>query len=104
MNNALPTDYQNFIATSRYARWIDDQQRRETWSETVTRYVDFLSSKASIDYDTTEKIWDAIYGLEVMPSMRALMTAGAALARDNTAGYNCAYLPVDEMKSFDEAM
>ena len=104
MNNALPTDYQNFIATSRYARWIDDQQRRETWSETVTRYVDFLSSKASIDYDTTEKIWDAIYGLEVMPSMRALMTAGAALARDNTAGYNCAYLPVDDMKSFDEAM
>jgi len=104
MNNALPTDYQNFIATSRYARWIDDQQRRETWSETVTRYVDFLSSKASIDYDTTEKIWDAIYGLEVMPSMRALMTAGAALERDNTAGYNCAYLPVDDMKSFDEAM
>lgn len=104
MNNALPTDYQNFIATSRYARWIDDQQRRETWSETVTRYVDFLSSKTSLDYDTAEKIWDAIYGLEVMPSMRALMTAGAALERDNTAGYNCAYLPVDDMKSFDEAM
>ena len=49
MNNALPTDYQNFIAISRYARWMDDQQRRETWSETVTRYVDFMSSKASID-------------------------------------------------------
>ena len=104
MNNAFPTDYHNFIASSSYSIWIDDQQRRETWSETVTRYVDFLSSKASIDYDTTEKIWDAIYGLEVMPSMRALMTAGAALARDNTAGYNCAYLPVDDMKSFDEAM
>ena len=104
MNNALPTDYQNFIAISRYARWMDDQQRRETWSETVTRYVDFISSKANIDYDTTEQIWDAIYSLQVMPSMRALMTAGPALERDNTAGYNCAYLPVDDMKSFDEAM
>ena len=104
MNTALPTDYQNFIAISRYARWMDNEQRRETWSETVSRYVDFLASRTNMDTDTTEEIWDAIHKLEVMPSMRALMTAGATLDRDNTAGYNCAYLPVDDMKSFDEAM
>ena len=104
MNNALPTDYQHFIATSRYARWLDDKGRRETWSETVTRYVDYMAERAGLDTDTTEEIWDAIHKLEVMPSMRALMTAGTALDRDNTAGYNCSYLPVDDVKAFDEAM
>ena len=104
MNNALPTDYQNFIATSRYARWLDEEQKRETWSETVSRYVDYISNRAGLDYDTPEELWDAIHKLDVMPSMRALMTAGAALDRDNTAGYNCSYLPVDDPKSFDEAM
>ena len=104
MSNALPTDYQNFIATSRYARWLDDEGRRETWSETVTRYVDYMSEKVGIDENTSNEIWAAIHNLDVMPSMRALMTAGAALDRDNTAGYNCSYLPVDDMKSFDEAM
>jgi len=104
----LPTDYQSFIATSRYARWKEDEGRRETWEETVTRYVDFIWSRANVDnimHDRTRtKIWKAIYNLEVMPSMRALMTAGKALDRDNTAGYNCSYLPVDDVKSFDEAM
>ena len=104
----LPTDYQNFIATSRYARWLDKEGRRETWDETVTRYVDFIWDRANVDnilHDRTRlKIWKAIYNLEVMPSMRALMTAGKALDRDNTAGYNCSYLPVDDVKSFDEAM
>ncbi len=104
MSNALPTDYQNFIATSRYARWLDDEGRRETWSETVTRYVDYMSEKVGIDETTSNEIWAAIHNLDVMPSMRALMTAGPALDRDNTAGYNCSYLPVDDIKSFDEAM
>jgi len=104
----LPTDYQNFIATSRYARWKEDEGRRETWEETVTRYVDFIWDRTNVDnimhHRTKKKIWNAIHNLEVMPSMRALMTAGKALDRDNTAGYNCSYLPVDDVKSFDEAM
>ena len=104
MNNALPTDYQNFIATSRYARWLDEEGRRETWTETVTRYVDYMADKTSLDKKTTDEIWNAIHNLDVMPSMRALMTAGPALDRDNTAGYNCSYLPVNDPKSFDEAM
>jgi|TARA_R100001129_G_scaffold179871_1_gene157249 ribonucleoside-triphosphate reductase len=104
MTNALPTDYQNFIAVSRYARWLDEENRRETWTETVTRYMDYLSSKVSIDNATKGYLWEAIHSLQVMPSMRALMTSGVALDRDNTAGYNCAYLPVDDPKSFDETM
>jgi ribonucleoside-diphosphate reductase alpha chain len=104
MNNALPTDYQNFIATSRYARWLEAEGRRETWTETVTRYVDYMADKTGLDKKTTDEIWNAIHNLDVMPSMRALMTAGPALERDNTAGYNCSYLPVSDPKSFDEAM
>ena len=104
MNNVLPTDYQNFIAVSRYARWLPDKNRRETWLETVSRYTDYVCDKAEIDTDTREEIFDAIYHLQVMPSMRALMTAGPALERDNTAGYNCSYLPIDDPKAFDEAM
>jgi len=104
MNNMLPTDYQNFIATSRYARWLDDEGRRETWDETVSRYVDYMDSKVKFSKQDKTDIEQAILGLEVMPSMRALMTAGEALDRDNTAGYNCSYLPVDDPKSFDEAM
>ena len=111
---SLPTDYQNFIATSRYARWLDDEQRRETWQETVNRYIDYITHKEET-MDTLREstgMWstmknelrDAITRLDVMPSMRALMTAGLALERDNTAGYNCSYLPVDDPKSFDEAM
>jgi len=104
MNNMLPTDYQNFIATSRYARWLDDEGRRETWSETVSRYVDYMHDKVKFSKEDRADIEQAILGLEVMPSMRALMSAGTALERDNTAGYNCSYLPVDDPKSFDEAM
>jgi ribonucleoside-diphosphate reductase alpha chain len=104
MSNVLPTDYQHFIAVSRYARWIPEENRRETWFETVSRYTDYVCSKADVDTDTREDIWDAIYQLQVMPSMRALMTAGPALERDNTAGYNCSYLPIDDLKAFDEAM
>jgi ribonucleoside-triphosphate reductase len=96
-------DYQKFIAISRYARWLPNENRRETWEETVNRYVDFMSVKVK-GHLPISQLKDAITKLEVMPSMRALMTAGLALERDNTAGYNCSYLPVDDPKSFDEAM
>jgi ribonucleoside-triphosphate reductase (thioredoxin) len=107
MSNYLPTDYQSFIATSRYARWLEEDGRRENWGETVTRYMENLVAKPldqEEDWATYEAIEAAILGLEIMPSMRAVMTAGPALERDNTAGYNCSYLPVDDPKSFDEAM
>jgi len=96
-------DYQKFIAISRYARWIDEENRRETWDETVQRYVDYITEKVK-GHLPKQQIFEAIKNLEVMPSMRALMTAGPALERDNTAGYNCSYLPVDDPKAFDEAM
>jgi len=104
MNNYLPTDYQSFIATSRYARWIDSENRRENWGETVSRYIDNVVEPKLNNVIVGQDIEQAILNLEVMPSMRALMTAGPALERDNTAGYNCSYLPVDDPKSFDEAM
>lgn len=94
-------DYQKFIATSRYARWRDDLGRRETWTEVVNRYLDFFDDKLG---DKRKELFEAIYHLEVMPSMRALMTAGPALERNNVAGFNCAYMPVDSPRSFDEAM
>ena len=107
MNNLLPTDYQAFIHTSRYARWLEGEGRRESWADTVDRYLDNLVAPLLDDesgWEPYEQIKEAILNLEVMPSMRALMTAGPALSRDNTAGYNCSYLPVDDPKSFDEAM
>ena len=103
MSNLLPTDYQAFIHTSRYARWLDMEGRRETWSETVDRYINNLVS-SKMTAEEADALRFAIMDLSVMPSMRALMTAGPALERDNTAGYNCSYLPVDDPKSFDEAM
>ena len=102
-DNLLPTDYQAFIHTSRYARWLDDVGRRETWSETVDRYIEQIVGK-KVNTATADQLRLAVLDLSVMPSMRALMTAGQALERDNTAGYNCSYLPVDDLKSFDEAM
>jgi ribonucleoside-diphosphate reductase alpha chain len=109
MNNYLPTDYQAFIHTSRYARWLEDSQRRESWPETVERYMKnvvapLLMASGDFDDGVYDEIEAAILDLEIMPSMRAMMTAGPALYRDNTAGYNCSYLPVDDPKSFDEAM
>ena len=103
MNNYLPTDYQSFIHTSRYARWLDKEQRRETWAETVDRYIDNIVAPV-LDDDTTmiNKLRESILSLQVMPSMRALMTAG--ITRDNTCFYNCSYSPVDDIKVFDEAM
>ena len=104
-DNYLPTDYQSFIHKSRYARWLEAEGRRESWGETVTRYMDNLVKPALGDHPKQiAEIELAILNLEVCPSMRALMTAGPALARDNTAGYNCSYLAVDDIKAFDEAM
>jgi ribonucleoside-diphosphate reductase alpha chain len=102
--------YSEFIFKSRYSRWIEEEKRRENWDETVGRYLNFmvghLSKNHGYEMPTAlyKELFNAIYNLEVMPSMRSLMTAGTALARDNTAGYNCSYLPIDDPKSFDEAM
>lgn len=99
--------YQEYIAASRYARYVDDKGRRETWSETTWRYVDYIFSRTPAIKDNAQlkdRIYDAIYNLKVMPSMRAMMTAGRSADRDNTCIYNCSYLPVDDPKSFDEAM
>ena len=93
----LPNDYQNFIALSRYARWLPEKKRRETWEETVARYFDFMEEhlKENTDYILTSKtrkeLENAVLKLEVMPSMRALMTSGNALKNRHIAGYNCAY-------------
>ena len=106
----LPTSYQEFIHKSRYARWMEEEGRRENWGETVSRYVNFMSDTLmekhnyKIDKVDKEMMEDYITSLSVMPSMRAMMTAGEALKRDNTCGYNCSYLPVDSPRSFDEAM
>jgi len=102
MSNNLPTDYQSFIHKSRYAKYHEGQGR-ESWSDTVTRFSNNII-KDLVDPDTKYKLEQAIIGLEVMPSMRGLMTAGAAAERDNTCMYNCSYLPVDDLKAFDEAM
>ena len=104
MNNYLPTDYQNFIATSRYARWLPEENRRENWSETVSRYLTNVVLPITRDEIVLDDLEEAILNLEITPSMRAMMTSGPALERDNTCAYNCSYLPVDDPKAFDEAM
>jgi len=102
--------YSQFIAKSRYARYLSDEKRRESWDESVDRYLKFMVEHLEKDFGhvvdpiTLTKVESAIKNLDVMPSMRAIMTAGKALERDNTAGYNCSYLPIDDPKSFDEAM
>jgi ribonucleoside-diphosphate reductase alpha chain len=103
--------YQQYIDQSRYARWIPDLLRREIWGETVDRTINFLKDhiRESYSLEAYEQIpWDdlqqAIYNLEVMPSMRLIMTAGKAAARDHAAIYNCTYLPIDDVRAFDEVM
>jgi ribonucleoside-triphosphate reductase (thioredoxin) len=99
--------YQEYIAASRYARFQDDKGRRETWPETVTRFVEYIFSRTPAITDNVKlkgELYDSIVNLELMPSMRAMMTAGKSADRDNTCVYNCSYLPVDDPKSFDEAM
>ena len=110
MNNYLPTEYQSFIHLSRYSRWLPDEGRRETWIETVSRFSNFMQIHlkknlgVEIESETWRQIEDYIIGLSVMPSMRALMTAGTALERENIAGYNCSYIPIDNPKAFDEIL
>ena len=102
--NKVMGDYEKFIHLSRYARWDKAKGRRESWEETVGRLCDFWDDRVPM-YDHDQKdIYEAILNMEVMPSMRTLMTAGKALERDHVAGYNCAYLPVDHPRAFDEAM
>jgi ribonucleoside-diphosphate reductase alpha chain len=103
MSNLLPTDYQSFIHQSRYAKYVDGKGR-ESWAETVGRYMDNVVRPKLGNDSWSNEIEQAILSLDIMPSMRAMMTSGPALDRDNTAGYNCSYLPVDDPKSFDEAM
>ena len=102
--------YEEYIAKSRYARYLDSEQRREDWPETVKRYMDFMEAHVAkhhnynLDGVLYNDLYNAVLNMEVMPSMRSVMTAGKALERDNTAGYNCSYLPIDDPKAFDEAM
>ena len=98
--------YQQFIHKSRYARWLESEGRRETWAETVQRYIDFFVEREQLTEGSqeTQEIYNAIYNLEVMPSMRCMMTAGEALKRDNVAGFNCSYLHIDHPRAFDELM
>ena len=109
-SNFLPTEYQSFIHMSRYSRWKPEEGRRETWSETVQRLINFFADHVDrnigvkFENSTWDRIEDAILTTSVMPSMRALMTAGEALRRENIAGYNCSYIPVDSPRSFDEVL
>ena len=106
----LPTNYQSFIHMSRYSRWLEEEQRRETWEETIDRYLSFMVNHLRHDYtydlfgEELTEIRNSMLNLEVLGSMRALMTAGPALARENVAGYNCSYLPIDSPRSFDECL
>jgi len=110
MGNYFSSPYQEFIYKSRYSKYLPEESRREQWPETVSRYLNFMLNyiKQEHNYNFTDDerlvIENSILNLEVMPSMRALMTSGAALARDHVAGYNCSYLPFDSVKSFDEEM
>jgi ribonucleoside-triphosphate reductase len=104
------TPYQEYIGKSRYSRYLDDKGRREHWPETVARYFDFMTKQLNTNHNYTltqelrDELQTAVTNLEVVPSMRSIMTAGDALERQNIAGYNCSYLPIDDPKAFDEAM
>ena len=109
-SNYLPTDYQNFIALSRYARWKEDEQRRETWGETVERYFDYMKNHLYstcnyvLDDGLRSELEQAVLNQDIMPSMRAFMTSGPALDRCHVGAYNCSYVPVDSPRAFDETM
>jgi len=110
MSKTIANPYENFIALSRYARWIPEENRRETWGETVDRYFNFMLGYLKDNYkyepneDLVTELKDAVFNRNVMPSMRSVMTAGPALERDHVAGYNCSFIPVDSPRSFDETM
>ena len=110
MSQTIENPYENFIALSRYAKWVESEGRRETWGETVDRYFNFMTNHLEVNhsYVPDEKmvaeLKKFVFERNVMPSMRSVMTAGAALERDNVAGYNCSFVPVDSPRSFDETM
>jgi len=110
MSRTIENPYENFIALSRYARWMPEENRRETWGETVDRYFTFMLGHLEKEHSyipdkkIVEEIKSAVFNRNVMPSMRSVMTAGAALDRDHVAGYNCSFVPVDSPRSFDETM
>ena len=110
LNNHLPTTYQEFIHLSRYSRWLPEEERRETWEETVGRYFNFFTEhleenhKYKLTKELRNELEEAVLSLEVMPSMRCLMTAGEALKRENIAGYNCSYIAVNRPNAFDEIL
>jgi ribonucleoside-triphosphate reductase (thioredoxin) len=110
MSKSLPTQFQSYIHLSRYSRWVPEKSRRETWEETVERYFAFFEQhlKTHYKYELStrlrNRLQSAILSLQVMPSMRALMTAGEALERENIAGYNCSYIPIDSPRAFDEIL
>jgi len=110
VSRVIENPYENFIALSRYARWLESENRRETWGETVDRYFDFMIKQLKTKHNYVPNAKDvadlrkAVFNRNVMPSMRSVMTSGPALERENVSGYNCAFLPVDNAKSFDEAM
>lgn len=97
-------EYEQFIHASRYARWLPEKGRRETWEETINRYLDFFEERGQINATERLELFEAIQLTNVMPSMRALMTAGRALERDNVAGFNCSYIAIDHPRCFDELM
>ena len=107
---SLPTHYQQFIHLSRYSRWLEKENRRETWEETVERYFSFFdehlaqNNNFKVTPELRNELKNAVLNLEIMPSMRSLMTAGDALKRDNTAGYNCSYVAVNRVRAFDEIL
>lgn len=109
-NGGISDPYRNFIAVSRYSRWIEDENRRETWAETVERYFTFMKNHMQENYpgvvkdSTWKEMQQAVLNHEVMPSMRGLMTAGPALARENLAQFNCSFIAVDDTRAFDEAL
>jgi ribonucleoside-triphosphate reductase (thioredoxin) len=109
-NGSITDPYKNFIHISRYARWIEEKNRRETWTETVERYINFMKDHLILNYGYSpnakifDEVKDAILNHRIMPSMRALMTAGPALERDHIAAYNCSFIAVDSLRAFDEAM
>ena len=101
---SLTNQYSNFIALSKYARWLDDKSRRETWSETVDRYVNYMTKQFGQLGDVADEVRSSILNLEVMPSMRALMTSGPAADDSNVAMYNCSFVPIDNLRALDEIM
>ena len=109
-NNHLPTPYQEFIHLSRYSRWLPEEGRRETWSETIERYFNYFEEHLmemhnwKLDPKLRTRLEEAVLDCQVMPSMRCLMTAGEALKRENIAGYNCSYVAINRVQAFDEIL